>query len=302
MKAWENFNKLAETVTNEIIEGIQNENLTWEKVWSPKNAPKNYASDRPYLGFNSLWLSWVTISKKFTSPYFLTYKQAKQMGGNVKKEERGTKVVFWKISKFVKGKTTNEEGEHENVFGRKFTPFIWTVFNIDQIEGIDFSIENTEEERIFSPIETCEAIISGYRDCPNILYQGAEPYYSPLNDYINMPEKEAFQGNEQFYSVLFHEICHSTGHESRLGRFSDRPVLVGYQSAEYSKEELVAEMGASFLNAYAGIKEANFKNSLAYLKGWLKPLKDDPKMLIYAAQKAHQAANYILGIDYKGEE
>src|SRR5690606_18769232 len=131
---------------NEIIKGIQNENLTWEQVWNPRNAPKNYASDRAYTGFNALWLAWVTTSKKFSTPYFLTFKQSKQLGGNVKKDEKGTKVVFWKISKFVKGKTKNEEGENEAVFGRKFTPFIWTVFNIDQIEGIDFSIERTEEE------------------------------------------------------------------------------------------------------------------------------------------------------------
>lgn len=240
----------------------------------------------------------MTASKEFNSPYFLTFKQAKQLGGNVKKDEKGAKVVFWKIFKFVKGKTTNEEGEHEDIFGRKFTPFIWTVFNIDQIEGIDFSIKKTEE-RVFSPIETCESIISGYADCPTIVHEGDEAYYSPVNDYINMPEKKAFQGDEQFYSVLFHEMCHSTGHASRLGRFSERPALVGYQSSEFSKEELVTEMGASFLNAYAGIKEANFKNSLAYLKGWMKPLQDDPKMLIYAAKKAHQAANLFLEIEWE---
>ncbi|REG78504.1 ArdC family protein [Algoriphagus antarcticus] len=301
MKAWENFNKLAETVTNEIIEGIQNENLTWEQVWNPKNAPKNYASDRPYLGFNALWLGWVTNSKKFNTPYFLTYKQAKQLGGNVKKNEKGNKVVFWKISKFVKGKSTNNEGENEDVFGRKFTPFIWTVFNIDQIEGVDFSIEESEE-RVFSPIETCESIISGYADCPNIVHEGNEAFYSPVNDFINMPDKEAFKGDEQFYSILFHEMIHSTGHENRLGRFAERSDLVGFGSIEYSKEELIAEMGASYLNAFAGIKDANFKNSLAYMKGWLKPLQDDPKMLIYAAQKAHQAANYILGIESEGED
>ncbi len=301
MKAWENFNKLAESVTNEIIEGIQNENLTWEQVWNPQNAPKNYASDRPYLGFNALWLAWVTSSKKFSCPYFLTFKQAKQLGGNVKKSEKGTKVVFWKISKFVKGQTTNEEGKGEDVYGRKFTPFIWTVFNIDQIEGVDFSIKEIEE-RVFTPIEACEQIISGYADCPKIVHEGDDAYYSPSNDFINMPEKEAFKGEEQFYSVLFHEAVHSTGHETRLGRFSERPALVGFGSVEYSKEELVAEMGASFLNTFAGIKDANFRNSLAYMKGWLEPLKNDPKMIIYAAQKAHQAANYILGIEQEGEE
>ena len=301
MNAWENFNELAESVTKDIITGIENENLTWEQVWNPQNAPKNYASDRPYLGFNALWLAWVTIQKKFSKPYFLTFKQAKQLGGNVRKDERGSKVVFWKISKFVKGKTTTDAGENEDVFGRKFTPFIWTVFNIDQIEGIDFSVKETKE-RIFAPIETCEQIISGFADCPKILHEGEDAYYSPVNDFINMPEKESFKGDEYYYSVLFHEMIHATGHASRLGRFTERPALVGFGSVEYSKEELIAEMGASFLNAYAGIKDANFKNSLAYLKGWLKPLQDDPKMLIYAAQKAHQAANYILGIEQEREE
>lgn len=301
MKAWENFNELAESVTKEIIAGIENENLTWEQVWSPQNAPKNYASDRPYLGFNALWLAWVTIHKKFSKPYFLTFNQAKQLGGNVKKDERGSKVVFWKISKFVKGQTTTEDGQDQDIFGRKFTPFIWTVFNVDQIEGIDFSF-NDEELKVFSPIEACESIISGFQTCPAILHEGNDAYYSPSRDLINMPAKESFKGDEQYYSVLFHEMIHSTGHGSRLGRFSERPALVGFGSVEYSKEELIAEMGASYLNAIAGIKDANFKNSLAYLKGWLKPLQDDPKMLIYAAQKAHKAANYILGIDQEGEE
>ncbi len=301
MKAWENFNNLAETVTNEIIEGIQNENLTWEQVWNPRNAPKNYASNRPYLGFNALWLAWIANSKKFSTPYFLTFKQAKQLGGNVRKDEKGIKVVFWKISRFVKGQTTNEQGQDEEVYGRKFTPFLWTVFNIDQIEGVDFKV-NEPEERVFEPIETCEQIISGFADCPKIVNYGDEAFYSPSSDYINMPEKKAFKGEEQYYSVLFHEAIHSTGHVSRLGRFLERPALVGFGSVEYSKEELIAEMGASYLNAFAGIKEVNFKNSLAYLKGWLKPLQDDPKMLIYAAQKAHQAANYILGILAEGEE
>lgn len=298
--AWENFNKLAESVTNEIIEGIQNENLTWEMVWNPANAPKNYATNRPYMGFNALWLAWVSQSKNFSSPYFLTFKQAKQLGGNVKKDQKGTKVIFWKIRKFVKGQTTNEEGENEDVFGRKFTPFIWTVFNIDQIEGIEFSIETNE--RIFSSIETCEQVISGYTNCPEIIHQNDDAYYSPSKDIISMPNKNYFTGDEQYYSVLFHEMCHSTGHTSRLGRFDERPKFVAFGSVDYSKEELIAEMGASFLNAYAGIKEANFKNSLAYLKGWIVPLKNDPKMLIYAAQKAHQAANYILGIEAEGEE
>jgi antirestriction protein ArdC len=222
------------------------------------------------------------------------------LGGNVKKDEKGFKVVFWKISKFVKGMVSNEEGENEDIFGRKFTPFIWTVFNIDQIEGIDFSIQDAKE-RVFSPIEACESIISGFQTCPAILHEGNDAYYSPSRDLINMPAKESFKGDEQYYSVLFHEMIHSTGHSSRLGRFAERTALVGFGSVEYSKEELIAEMGASFLNAFAGIKDANFKNSLAYLKGWLKPLKEDPKMLIYAAQKAHQAANYILGIDQEGE-
>ncbi|GMQ29253.1 hypothetical protein [Algoriphagus confluentis] len=102
--------------------------------------------------------------------------------------EKGSKVVFWKISKFVKRKATNAEGENEGLFGRKFTPFIWKVFNIDQIEGIDFSIE-AAEERVFSPIETCESIIAGYTTCPNIVHEGDEAFYSPSRDFINMPKR-----------------------------------------------------------------------------------------------------------------
>lgn len=120
MKAWENFNKLAETITNEIIDGIQSENLTGEQVWNPRNAPTNYASNQPYLGFNALWLAWVTNSKKFSTPYFLTFKQAKQLGGNVKKDEKGTKIVFWKISKYGKRTSNHSSGDFKRVFYEGF--------------------------------------------------------------------------------------------------------------------------------------------------------------------------------------
>jgi antirestriction protein ArdC len=300
MNTWEKFNDVAEKLTSEIIDGINTANLTWEKVWNPINAPRNYFSKRHYLGFNALYLSYITQKNNYSSPYFLSFKQAKDLKGNVKKGAKGYTVIFWKISKFIKGEVKDEStGESELLFQKRFTPFIWTVFNIDQIEGIEFNIPN--ENRTFEPIEACLQVIESYPNKPEITHSGDQAYYSPLLDLVNMPNPETFKSDQFYYSVLFHELIHSTGHKSRLNRF-DTSQIASFGSIEYSKEELIAEIGASFLNAYIGIQGDTFKNSLAYLQGWIKPLKNDPKMLIYASQKAHQAARFILNITEEGED
>lgn len=299
MNAWEKFNQVAENLTAQIIEGIQNENLNWEKVWNPVNAPKNHFSNRPYLGFNALYLAYIVQKKQYSAPYFLSFKQAKDLGGNVRKGEKGYTVVFWKISKFVKGEVKDETtGDSQLLFERKFTPFIWTVFNIDQVDGIEAKAQ--EQVKTFEPIEACLQVVDGFENKPEIIHSGNDAFYSPSSDMVTMPAPESFKSEEFYYSVLFHELIHSTGHKSRLGRF-DTTKPSSFGSIEYSKEELIAEVGASFLNAWTGIQGDTFKNSLAYLKGWIQPLKNDPKMLIYAAQKAHQAARHILNINEEGE-
>ena len=233
MSQFEKFNQVAEKLTAEIIEGITNENLQWEKVWNPLNAPKNYFSNRHYLGFNALYLGYITQKRKYSQPCFLSFKQAKTLGGNVKKGEKGTTIVFWKISKFVKGEKTTDSGEKEDIYGKKFTPFVWTVFNVDQIEGIDFKFDTTVRQ--FEPIEACQNVITEYTDCPEIRNDEETAFYSPSRDFINMPAQNSFKSDESYYSILFHEAIHSTGHTSRLGRFENLKISA-FGSVEYSKD------------------------------------------------------------------
>lgn len=297
--SWDKFNLIAEKLTNEIIEGIQNDDLKFEKMWNPLNAPTNYASKTSYKGFNAFYLSYVAQKMNYKTPLFVSFKQALDLKGNVKKGEKGRVVVYWKISSY--GKKSSEESSEisseKNKSGMIFTPFTWTVFNIDQCEGIDFKIGDLT--RPFTGIEACEKVLNEFVGAP-IFHGGDRASYSPSADRIKMPIQESFKTDESYYSVLFHEMVHSTGHKSRLNRF-DTQDIAEFGSVDYSKEELIAEIGSSFLNAWTGIKDENFKNSLAYMKGWIKPLKDDPKMIIYAAQKAHQAAKLILNIEDEKE-
>ena len=169
----------------------------------------------------------------------------------------------------------------------------YLVFNIASVDGIDFNIpkveEKTEQEKIFS----CEEILQGMPKKPTVTFGNSGAYYSPTFDIVNMPEMQTFTSEQAYYSVFFHELVHSTGHTSRLNR-KEITETMRFGSQTYSKEELTAEIGASFLCAEAGILMNTFYNSVAYIQSWLKVLKDDKKFIIEAAAKAQKASDFIL--------
>jgi antirestriction protein ArdC len=176
-------------------------------------------------------------------------------------------------------------------------PFIWTVFNIDQIEGINFTLLQDNEQTENQMIEACQRVVDNYpAPAPKIKHGGSEAYYIPFYDMVQMPEIRTFVNAQAYHSTLFHELIHSTGHEIRLNRFTEEDKASRFGDVNYSKEELIAEMGASFLNAYTGIKEEVFENSVAYLQGWISKLKEDKTMIVYASIKAFKAASYILNL------
>jgi antirestriction protein ArdC len=196
-------------------------------------------------------------------------------------------VVFWKL---LEKPAENPTAEHET----DYIPMLryYRVFNLDQVAGIKKpSLENLP---IFQPIEEAETIASTYQEQVEVSHGGTRAYYQPATDSIRMPEKEAFDSSEEYYSTLFHEFTHSTGHQSRLNRAGITEMHY-FGDEIYSREELVAEMGAAMLCAVAGIENKTVKNSAAYIQSWLSKLRDDKKLVVHAAAAAQKAADFILG-------
>lgn len=254
--------------------------------------PRNLISGKPYRGVNVFLLACTAWSKDYSSACWLTFKQAKALGGTVKKGEKSSLVVFWKPYET----TDKETGEKVTI------PVLrhFNVFNAEQCEGVKVPDAPAFEPLAFSPIEACEKIVSSFEGGPVIEHGGSQGYYRPLADRVQMPERERFLSVEEYYSMLFHELSHSTAHSSRLDRGIDtHPAPFG--SPDYGREELIAEMGSAFLCGHAGISPATIGNSVAYLAGWIKALKGDHRLAIAAAGAAQKAADWIQGERPKSE-
>ena len=286
---------VCEIVTERILEKLEQGTVPWHKPWSGGGCPRNLVSGKEYRGVNV----WLLGSQDFSSPYWVTFRQAKQLGGTVRKGERGTPCIFWRFLNRDTQNTMTGEIESTQIPLIRF----YTVFSVDQCDGISHSRldAQTEEPAPFNPIEAAEAIVAAYPDAPSFSEDGgASAYYQPRTDSIHMPVRETFTSEGHFYSTLFHEMTHSTGHESRLAR----PGVTNptrYGSHEYSQEELVAEMGAAFLLAEAGIDSDTLTdNSAAYVASWLKALKNDPKLVVLAGAQAQKAVDHITGREFEG--
>jgi antirestriction protein ArdC len=261
----------------------------WNRPWHQSGIPSNLISKKPYRGINVFLLA----AMGHPSPYFLTFNQAKAIGGQVKKGEHGYPVVFWKWL------DVNEDENGNKLPQIKKIPFLryYTVFNVSQIDGIDDKIP-TVATRQFNPIQDAEKIIANMPNAPKI-ENGAKACYVPSLDIVKMPSKELFQSEQDYYSVAFHELVHSTGHEKRLNR-TEVMDSKSFGSHNYSREELVAEMGAIFLCNEIGLDNV-FDNSLAYLKSWLGTFKNDVKMLVVASGRAQKATDYILNTKHEAK-
>lgn len=276
-------------VTDKIIAALESGEIPWRKPWKSVggNGPMSLQTGKPYRGVNVWILSLTATMNGYGSPYWVTFKQAKERGGTVRKGEKGTQVVLWKP---VEKKGENEEDDKRYMILRYFT-----VFNADQCDGLELPEQEPLPE--VDPIEKCEKIVTGYVPGPDISHGGDRACYSPALDRVMMPTRNQFTNSETYYTTLFHELAHSTGHESRL----NRPELIqpmAFGSEDYSKEELVAEMAAAFVCSEAGV-EVPTEHHAGYIQNWLKVLKDDRKFLVQAASKAQKAADLILGVEVK---
>ena len=291
-------------ITDRIIGLLDKGVIPWQRTWKgAQGLPKNLLSNKPYRGVNV----WLLAAQGYESPYWLTFKQAKQLGGSVTKGQKGTPVVFWKI--IEKDEVKDGEVKKTKVFFLRY----YTVFNLEQTEDVRIPkgrITDDEDDTINGDVlgdagafERAEATFESYvtREGIGVDYGGTRACYNPKLDKIRIPKREDFVSAESFASVKFHEATHSTGTEKRC----NRPGITEFDfhaSHQYAEEELVAEFGASFLCSVHGIERDDvIENSAAYIANWKQRLTDDPKIVVNAAQRAQKAADFILGESFDVE-
>ena len=282
--------KIYQMITDRILAEMEKGVIPWRKPWRGTDAPLNLISKKNYRGINTFLLSCAG----FGSPYWLSYKQAKQKGGQVKKGEQGYPVVFWKFLEFDK-----EDPDTGEIKKKRF-PMLryYTVFNAEQCEGIKLPPTHEENGTPFEPIETAQTIADNFPGAPPVEHGGGRACYSPSKDVIRMPPQDDFESPEEYYCALFHEQSHSTGHKSRLNRNMEN----GFGSHDYSKEELVAEFAAAFLCGISGIEKETLKNSAAYIQNWATKLKSNPKWAVCAAAAGQKAADHIQDIKFEEQK
>ena len=285
-------------VTNKIISIMEKEEkLIWRPTFKQYGLAKNFASGNYYKGINMLLLNFVTSHE---IPYYLTIKQANNLGGKIKKGSKPEIVVHYNMMyKNADKKTiTKEEYQQFKEKGQKVNIFksvkYYHVFNISDTEGIDYQVPKlkTYDNQV---IKMCEKVIANMPQVPMIQHKVSNrAFYNRNGDYVNLPKIELHESSEDYYNTLFHELVHSTGHPNRLNRLGVA-THTQFGDMKYSEEELVAELGASFLAAYTGIdRESLMKNNAAYLKNWISKFKDDKKILFKAAAQAQRAVHWML--------
>ncbi len=267
-------------VTDRIIAEMEQGQIPWRKPWIATNAAVSYATGKPYSLLNQMLLQ--------RPGEYLTFKQAQAAGGRIRKGEKSRMVVFWKWIEQV----DEESGEKKDVPLLRY----YSVFHIDQCEGVPAKHTKPMPANPIDPDDAAEHIIHDYltREGVSLHHEnGNRAFYRPSTDSITLPYMAQFAATAEYYSTAFHEMVHSTGHASRLDRLTD---TVHFGSETYSKEELIAEIGAAALVNRAGLETADsFRNSAAYLQNWLRVLKDDKRFIVSAAGKAEKAMNLILG-------
>lgn len=276
--------KVAEIVTEKIIEQLQNGTIPWHKPWSSKDTI-NYVSRKHYRGINIMLLQ--------KPGEYLTFNQVKELGGSIKKGSKASMVVFWKMYE-KDGETDNHDSSNDGKDAKKIPVLrYYNVFHIDDCEGIPSKI--IENKKDISTIPDKDKFVNDYMIKTGITYKqetSNQAYYRVEDDSINLPLTNQFDSTEEYYSVLFHEMAHSTGSKQRLNRLE----LAQYHNSKQvrSKEELTAEIASAALMSDTGLDtDKTLKNSAAYVQSWVKVLKDDCNMILQAASRAQKAVDYI---------
>lgn len=279
-----------EIIQSRILSKLEAGVVPWHKPWRTEGiGPTNLVTKRPYRGVNV----WLLSGMDYERPYWLTYKQAEKLGGQVIKGSQGMPVIFWKW--IEKDPSTPDEKPVRFPLLRYYT-----VFNVAQVEGIADKVPAPPEKVQHDQIKACDDIVAGMPNRPAIIDNGPQASYCPLTDTVRMPAMGLFERVEDYYGTLFHELVHSTGHASRLGRVEPL-TLAAFGSGSYGREELVAEMGAAMLCGVAGIERTTLDNSASYIDNWRKAIGSDTKLVVMAGAQAQKASDYILGVNREEE-
>lgn len=300
-----NNNQVYEIVTQNILDAIDKGVAPWRIPWKKSSAgslPRSMSTRKPYRGVNVILLSLQGLAAGYQSQWWGTYDHIANLGGQVRKGEKGTLVILWTSG--VKKDKLDKKGKPERYFMLRY----YKVFNAEQADGLpERFYPQVEEQVAIDPSEAqaaAQALVDTYLAAnPSLTFTHANPakaYFSPREDLVNVPSLAEHITPDEYYSTTFHEFAHSTGHESRLARPNmGEPHVFGDE--EYSKEELVAELASSFLQGTVGI-ESTVESSAAYLAHWAKVLKGDPKLIVQAAAQAQRAADYVQGVSFASED
>ena len=285
-------------VTDKIIADLEKGQRTWLPRWQGQHAAGPVSrplrqNGTPYRGMNILLLWAESMEKGFVSPIWMTYKQAQELGANVRKGEKGSLVVY---ANTINKTETNEDGEDIE----QKIPFMrgYTVFNVDQVEGLPahYYPQPVKPLPVEQRMETADRFIKATG--ADIRHGGSSAYYAPGPDFVQMPNFETFTDKEGYYATILHELTHWTKHKTRLDRDFGKSK---FGNENYAREELVAELGAAFLCADLGITPEVREDHAAYLDSWLTVLKNDKRAIFSAAAHAQRAADYLSGLQ-QGEE
>lgn len=283
MKLSESYSEILRSIVGDLEKGVS----PWRKPWGRIGGPSNFSTGRSYNGGNWTFLS--LLSQQFEDPRYATLRQINKLGGKVRSGEAGYPVIYWSVFN-----PKDENGEDMEDATRCFMR-LSSVFNISQTEGLPEDVVSPPktENFTFNAILEAENVISLENvGCP-VVHGGEKAAYSPIRDRIFMPEKLAFKQSESYYSTLFHETVHATGHKSRL----DRDMSGSFGDDKYAKEELIAEIGAAFVCSKVGIDNTKMLQSASYLKGWASKFAKDKegmiRAIISASSMAQKAADFI---------
>ena len=277
-------NSIYQEVTDQIIAEIEKGAMPWVKPWkADSSCEKNIASKKEYNGINRLILAMMTHFKGYQSPFYGSFKQWQDLGGTVRKGEKGTKIVFYKP---VSVEKTNDQGESENFAYSCLKTYY--VFNADQVDGIEIAKPEVSP-RVYNPAPALDDRI--LKTGANIKHGGSSAFFSPMGDFIGMPNRDTFNDDSSYYATVLHELTHWSGAKHRL----DRDLSGKFGNSKYAFEELVAELGAAFLCQDYQI-QGELRHA-GYIQNWLTCLRENNQAIFKAAALAQKAADYINSLD-----
>ena len=286
------------TISDRVIAALESGTAPWHKAWSSSGGglPRSLSTGKAYRGINVFLLALTD----YTNPFWGTYKAIAEKGGQVRKGEHGTQIIFWK--RFPKDVVNPETGqtEHKSFMVAK----AFTVFNAEQADGLadkfyPAPLEGTENVQEHAEASQVAKEYFAREGAPSLSFGGDRAYYRSSVDHIQLPLAADFDSDEDFQDTRFHEMAHSTGHAKRCNRQGiDQIDQIG--SEKSGKEELVAEMTAAMLMATCGI-ESTFDNSTAYLASWIKTIRGDNSLVVQAGAQAQRAMDLILGVTFEDE-